>query len=79
MDRMEPLETHAIATGIATQIKTILTQPTLAQGVVRCNPINANRFSLQTGDEVPYNLTSAGASPFTFPNRRINRYVRWIL
>ena len=58
--------TATIAGGIATQIKTVMTQPTLAQGVVRCNPINANRFSLKTGDEVPYNLTSAGQSPFTF-------------
>jgi len=58
--------TATIAGGIATQIKTVMTQPTLAQGVVRCNPINANRFSLKTGDEVPYNLTSAGQEPFTF-------------
>ena len=56
---------------IATNIKTVLTQPTLAQGVVRCNPINANRFSLKTGDEVPYNLTSAGTSPFTFESEEL--------
>ena len=63
--------TATIVGDIATNIKTVLTQPTLAQGVVRCNPINANRFSLKTGDEVPYNLTSAGTSPFTFESEEL--------
>ena len=63
--------TNAIATAIATNIKTTLTQPTLAQGIVYANPINANRFSLKTANNIPYNLTNSGTTPFTFESEEL--------
>ena len=60
-----------IALNIATGIKNQLTQPTLSQGVVYANPINANRFSLKDGNNVGYNLTSAGTSPYTFESEEL--------
>ena len=55
-----------IASEIATAVANRLTQPALAAGTVFANPINANRFGLQTENDVLYNFTDSGTSPFTF-------------
>ena len=59
--------THAtIAQNIATSIKTSLTNPVLSAGIVYAKPINANRFSLKTVNNVDYDITNSGTSPFIF-------------
>ena len=56
---------------IATQVKNRLTAPSLSQGIVYAKPLDANRFALQTANEVEYNLTNSGTSPFTFTTEEL--------
>tara|TARA_B100000073_G_scaffold145508_1_gene119787 strand:- start:5151 stop:11543 length:6393 start_codon:yes stop_codon:yes gene_type:complete len=61
------VKTHAtLAQEVATSIKTALTNPTLSAGLVYANPLNSNRFQLQTSGGTVYNITNSGTSPFTF-------------
>jgi len=55
-----------MAATVAGAIKTNMTNPTLSTGIVYANPINANRFSLKTSNNIEYNLTNHGSAPFTF-------------
>ena len=60
-----------IISQVATQIKTRLTAPTLSQGLVYAKPLDSNRFALQTVNDVEYDLTNHGTSPFTFTTEEV--------